>query len=39
MIKDPQVLVSENVGWKDDQSNLGTGFGQIENFCTSWVSI
>jgi len=32
------VLERENDAWEDDQSSLGTGFGQLENFCTSWVS-
>ena len=32
-----QVLVGEGSTWEEDHSNLGAGFGQLEDFCTSWV--
>ena len=32
-----QVLVGKESTWEEDHSNLGAGFGQLEDFCTSWV--
>ena len=32
-----QVLEREKNAWEEDRSSLATGFGQLENFCTSWV--
>ena len=31
------MLVGEGSTWKEDHSNLGADFGQLEDFCTSWV--
>jgi len=33
-----EVLERSNVAWQEDRSSLGSEFGQLENFCTSWVS-
>ena len=30
-----QVLVGKESTWEEDHSNLGAGFGQLEDFCTS----
>ena len=31
------MLVGKESTWEEDHSNLGAGFGQLEDFCTSWV--
>ena len=31
------MLVGKESTWEEDHSNFGAGFGQLEDFCTSWV--